>query len=172
MSGEMFGYYEKSNTFELSESEHNHKNKKITFITHFFIDNNPKRTRDIRYCLKKLEKVSALSQIILLNDRIYTNKEIGITSDKIHQVNIGKKLTYKAVFDYIESMKLKGYIIFAKPDIFVDESISILKKTNIHLEKSFVGLLRYDYNTKNRLYKIFGPRFDIKMLGYCIQISM
>lgn len=156
----MFGYYEKSNTFELSESEHHHKNKKITFITHFFIDNNPKRTRDIRYCLKKIEKVSALSQIILLNDRVYTNKEIGITSDKIHQVNIGKKLTYKAVFDYIESLKLKGYIIFAKPDIFVDESISVLKKTNIHLEKSFVGLLRYNYNTKTRLYKIFGPRFD------------
>ena len=160
MPNDIWGYYEKSPELKILDKEVTHKNKKIYYITQFFIHRDPKRAKEIRFCMKKLSKVKALTKIILLNERIYTDKELGVSSDNIEQVDMGERFTFKHVFDYIQSAKLKGYIVFGNSDIFVDETIRVLLKTNLHLEKSFIGLLRYDYNVKNRLYKIFGPRFD------------
>ena len=160
MSKNLWGYYEKSDELVLAENDVKNKKNKIYYITQFFIHSDKKRAGEIKFCMKKLAQVECLEKVILLNERIYTDKELGVSSDKIEQVDLGHRFTFKDIFDYIESSKIKGYIIFGNADIFVDDTIKVLRKTNLHLEKSFVGLLRYDYNVKNRRYKIFGPRFD------------
>jgi NACalpha-BTF3-like transcription factor len=160
MSKELWGYYEKSPELSILDKEVKNKKNKIYYITQFFIHSDKNRAKEIKFCLKKLSQVECLEKVILLNEKIYTNKEMGVTSDKIEQVDLGHRFSFKDVFDYITTAKLKGYIVFGNADIFVDETIKVLRKTNLHLEKSFIGLLRYDYNVKNRRYKIFGPRFD------------
>ena len=80
---------------------------------------------------------------LLLNEKIYTNKEMGVTSDKIEQVDLGHRFSFKDVFDYITTTKLKGYIIFGNADIFVDETIKVLIKTNVSTNNN--TLIKHGY---------------------------
>ena len=68
--------------------------------------------------MKKLAQVECLEKVILLNERIYTDKELGVSSDKIEQVDLGHRFTFKDIFDYIESSKIK-VILYLEMQIFL-----------------------------------------------------
>jgi hypothetical protein len=133
----------------------------IHLFTQFFIHRDSVRFQEIKECLRKNVENPNITSIYLLNERIYTSKELGVDSLKIIQVNIGNRLKYQHVFKYCQDNAIKGYFILANSDIFLDNSISNLLKSDIHLEKKMFALLRYEYNTQNiNKSQLFGPRFD------------
>jgi len=139
--------------------QNTHENEdNVHFITQFFIPNDITRNNEIKFCLKKNVENNKIDKIHLLVEKLYSESELGISSEKINQVFINKRLTYADVFSYAKD--LKGYIIFANADIFFQShSISVVKKSNMSTEKIFCALLRYDY-VNSSSHRIFGPRFD------------
>jgi hypothetical protein len=139
---------------------------KIYLISQFFIHNDSNRQAEITTCLKKCVDNVNIAQIHLLNEKIYTSQELCLNSDqmkKLKQTNIGKRLTYSDVFDYVEKKHIKGYIILSNIDIFFDETLQNLYTSELSLTKSMYCQLRFDYDkTKQKLHysKIFGPRGD------------
>ena len=153
---------------------------KITLITQFYIckDNEERienqedktflitkdmaenRNRELKDCLKKNVDNPLINKIILLNEKIYTHKELGVESKKIKQINLSKRMTYKDVFNHITGDHLKGYIIMCNSDIFFDETLSVIFNSDLKNKKRVLTPLRYEYHSKYKnlkLCKIFGP---------------
>lgn len=127
----------------------------ITLFQQFFIHTNENRQKEIRECLQRNQKNTFISQICLLNERLYSQEELGLPSlDKIKQVKICKRLSYSHVFDAAEEYG-KGWNILANADIFFDDTLSNLLSISKN-EKIIFALLRWEYPSG----KIFGPRAD------------
>ena len=137
-------------------------NDNVHIFNQFFIPSADERYDEIKFCLKQNVENDDIDYIHLLCERIYTDEELGIQSNKIIQTNIGKRLTFQDVFQYIRTNDITGYLILLNSDIFFfSETINNLKRSNFHTHKLFGAILRYDYNSKDvSKSKIFGPRFD------------
>jgi len=134
---------------------------KINIIYQFFIHHNKRRNKELKKVLKFNVENKFINKIYLLNEKIYNKDELGIESDKIEQINIGSRLKFKNVFNYININKIHGYNVIINADIFLDETINNLKYSNIHLQKQMFALLRYEYNQDDiNDSEVFGPRFD------------
>jgi len=135
---------------------------KVHYISQFYIPTHKERAKEILNCLKLVVANETIDEVHLLNECIYTNKELGVTSDKIKQTNIKDRLKYSAIFDYIENKSLEGYIIIANSDIFFDGHLDNIKKSNLHCDKKIYCQLRVEYDGKSSLTdcKLFGPRQD------------
>ena len=131
----------------------------INIFCQYFIHPDKKRHAEIKKCLKYNIKNKYITKVYLLNEKIYNNDELGVSSDKIIQVNIGKRLTFQEVFDYISSNNITGYNVIINSDIFFNETIQNLYKSDIHINKKMFALLRYEYDEMNyEDSNIFGPR--------------
>ena len=117
----------------------------ITLVTQFFVGRTPVRANELRSALKVNVMNPFINKIVLLNERVYSDDELGVKSDKIQQVVVGNRLDYKTAFDNVESLGLKGYIVLSNLDIFFDKSIEKLKQSGIADEKAMFCLLRYEY---------------------------
>lgn len=127
-------------------------NEPIYLITQFFLHKNKKRCEEIKDCLKKNINLGIFTNIILLNERIYTNNEMDLTEtegEKIIQVNIKSRLKYIDIFMNVKKLKLGGYIVFCNSDIFFDDSIKNVSQTSLSFTKSIYCLLRYEYTHVN-----------------------
>ena len=71
----------------------------INICYQFYIDKSAERQKEIVECLARNVSNPLIDKIYLLNEKIYTDEELGIKSDKIIQKNIHKRLTYKDLFD-------------------------------------------------------------------------
>ena len=140
----------------------NPTNDNIYLFTQFFIHRDQKRNIEIQDCLKKNIQNPIITKIFLLNEKIFSPQELGIYHEKIQQENIGKRLTYQDVFQYVRINKLTGYFAIVNSDIFLDNTIDNLRLSTIHEKKQMFALLRYEYNEGLGTQKspIFGPRFD------------
>ena len=135
----------------------------ITLFCQFFIDTKLDRAKELRETLAFNMQNPNIAKIILLNERIYSDEELGCSStEKLVQVNLGKRLQFSDVFKYIAANELKGFHIIANSDIFFDESILNLRKTDIHLHKKMYALLRTEYNPLKPITQsvLYGPRID------------
>ena len=133
----------------------------INIFCQFFIHSNKERQNEILKCLKLNVKNKYITKIYLLNESIYTDEELDISSNKIVQVDIKNRLKFKDVFDYINDQNIQGYNVIINSDIFFDKTIKRLFKSDIHLNKKSYALLRYEYDEidiKNS--KLFGQRGD------------
>ena len=151
----------------------------IHLFSQFFIHSNNIRNTEIIHCLQTNLNNPLITKIHLLNEELFSQKEMGITEnfDKIIQISIGKRLQYKDVFEYIRCDHIQGYLLLSNIDIFFDESLDQLQYSTLHEKekKQMIALLRYEYNgfsTKNS--SLFGPRFDsqdtwIFHSNHCIQ---
>lgn len=152
-----------SKALEIAETP-NTENTQIHVFTQFFIHKNATRNEEIRYCLKQNHDNPWVAQIHLLNERIYTDEEMGLASShKVHQEVIGKRLSFQSVFQYIREQKLTGYFVLLNADIFLDASIQLVLASTMHQKKQVLALLRYEFNpTTAPVDKapLFGPRFD------------
>ena len=132
----------------------------IHLFAQFYIDSNPKRQKEIVTCLHKNIQNPHISKIHLLNERIYKNKEIGCTSPKLIQTNIGKRLMYSDIFRYINENNIQGYIVIANSDILFDNTLENVRYSDIHVSKKMYAQLRFEYNPLDiNLSSIFGPHF-------------
>jgi hypothetical protein len=150
-------YISPKTTLSLPE---NTSNDPIIIITQFYITKNNNRTNEIRKCLALNAHNNQVSKIYLLNEKIYSYKELGTESDKIKQVNIGGRLKYNDVFNFVEKEKLSGFICILNSDIFFDKSAENIKRSGLENEKKVFCQLRYEYKDKTKLAdsKLFGPR--------------
>jgi hypothetical protein len=141
-------------------------NEPIYLFQQFFIHKSNERYNEIKQSLRRNVQLGLFKKIYLLNERIYTNAELGLTDKEINQIkqiNIGTRMTYSDVFKQFRGLGLSGYIVIANSDIFFDKTIENLNKSCLSKTKSFMAQLRYEYDTTEKLLmkqKIFGPRPD------------
>ena len=111
----------------------------------FYVDKDKIHRDEIKFALKKNVKNPYIDSIILLNERIYTDKELGVQSPKIKQIVIGDRISYYDFLNY----KIDGYKVLVNADIFLDRSIQDIRRSDIHISKKMYALLRYEYNNGN-----------------------
>ena len=129
----------------------------IILIQQYFIHDNKKRHNENLKCLNENINNQYISKIYLLNEKIYNDDEMdNIVSDKIEQVNINKRLTYKDFFDFCKNKALEGYIILSNSDIYFNSTLKNIYTTPLSKNKSCYIQLRLDFPKLN----IFGPRKD------------
>ena len=133
-------------------------------IQQFYIDEDPIRHKELQQTLRFNCINNSIDKIILLNEKIYTESELGTKNDKIQQVNIEKRLTYADVFKYASINHKNSYIILSNSDIFYDKSVEKIKKLQLYENLFILTLLRYEFlkNTKLSNCKIEYPRPDIQ----------
>ena len=134
----------------------------IYIVCQFYIDKIEGRHRENVFCLQKNVENRHISRIILLNERIYSAAELGVSDpgEKIHQIDLGKRILYSDIFAYTRESNLRGYVVFANSDIFLDDSIQHVRSTDIHLNRRMYALLRYEYIADDIEPRLFGPRYD------------
>ncbi len=136
-------------------------NDQIHIFTQFFTSPNLIRNREIKYCLRKNVENPAIHQIHLLNERLYSNNELGIKSDKIVQHIINKRLKFSDIFSSPKKIGIEGYIVAINADIFFDGSIENLRRSNFSTGKNMACLIRYEYDGKSTATSpIYGLRGD------------
>jgi hypothetical protein len=138
-----------SNKLTLNKNVNSTDNK-INVFCQFFIPPNKDRYNEILETLKFNVNNKYIDKIYLLNEKIYSYNELGITSNKIIQVNIGKRLKFKYFFEFINKNNIKGYNILINSDIFFDHTIEKLKYSDLDKKKQICALLRYDYNPNDK----------------------
>lgn len=141
----------------------NNLGDKIHLIAQFFVhQTSNERNKEIVSCLRKNIENSSIDRIHLLNERIYRNDELSVPeNEKVTQTKIGKRMSYKDVFQYVRENNIQGYIIIANIDIFFDKSINNIHFSHIDTKKEMFALLRYEYDEISTYSSpIFGPRSD------------
>jgi hypothetical protein len=128
----------------------------INLFSQFFISDNPHRYNEIKYSLMRNVANPDIDKIYLLNERIYTEQELGIKSDKIILININHRLKFSDFFTY--SNKTFGYNILINIDIFLDNTVQHLRLSDIHIHKKIYSQLRYEYYGNHS--KIYGSEKD------------
>ena len=150
-------YIQKSDSLIIGEKK---KEDKINLFGQFFIHPNQERNEEIKFCLKANVMNPFITTIFLLNERKYTDEELGISNYKIVQIVIGHRLKYSDVFDMSKQLLCTGYNIIANADIFFDDSIENVLKSDMCDKPIVACQLRYEFDGTPRGIKIFGPRAD------------
>ena len=134
----------------------------IVLIQQYYIDGNAKRHAENKKCLFYNSHNNAITKIILMNERMYSEEELGVKSSKIVQIVTGKRLSYKDAFDYVATNNIEGYLVLANTDIFFDGSIANVMRSGLSTTRKMFCQLRFEYdgNTDLRNCRIFGPRPD------------
>jgi len=129
----------------------------IHLLTQFFIPTTKSRLLELQEALKRNVENPHIDTITLLNERVYTADELGSDSLKIKQVVIERRVRFGELF----APRNFGYVVVANADIFLDETISRVRNTNLHCSKQVLALLRYEFtSTELQTCKLFGPRAD------------
>lgn len=156
-------YIEKSGSLLISEQTET----QINLFLQFFIHPNPERYNEIKSCLQYNVENPFINYIYLLNEyqpdgsyRPFTEKELGVSSEKIIQIPLGNRLKYNDVFRLAKDMNCGGYNIIANADIFFDESLKNILKSDMNEKPIMMCQLRWDYDGTPMGIKIFGPRAD------------
>ena len=126
----------------------------IYLFQQFYIPNNNLRYYENKYCLNKNLLNDKIKKIYLLNEKIYTNSEMGlpVTNNKIEQINLGKRLMFSDVFKFVIDNNINGYIILSNSDIYYDNTLNNIYK--IQLKKHRIALCQSRTELKTNLYKI------------------
>jgi len=117
-------------------------NENINLVMQYFIPNDRIRINEIKETLVYNLKNPYINTVYLLNERYYTNLELGINKlekkyvSKLKQVNIEKRITFKKMFDWTKENKITGYIIFCNTDIFFDSVQKILNDDKLSKDMS------------------------------------
>lgn len=149
--------YTLESAIPILKNEYGNKKDKINIFCQFFIHPNKERYNEILFCLHKNVQNPHIDKIYLLNERIYTSEELGvIVSNKIIQVDINKRLSYKDVFNYVDNNNVNGFFCIINSDIFFDETLQQLHLTNLAEEKYMFAQLRFEYDNIRKQSVIFG----------------
>lgn len=118
----------------------------IALIQQFYIPTDALRLAEVRQTLALNAANTIIDKIILLNERIYTPDELGVNYDKIIQVVISHRLTFKDAFDYAYN-HLAGHVVaLSNADIFLDASIGGFASKAAEDIPIVLTQLRYEFN--------------------------
>jgi len=131
-----------------------HSSDPIHVITQFYDAANPARQKELQFALSKNVHNPFVDSVILMNERVFSDHELGVSSPKIIQMVVGRKLRFSDALEY--KTTLDGFIVILNADIYLDESIEKIRHANINIHKVIFALLRYEHETQ----ELFGPRPD------------
>ena len=120
----------------------------INLFQQFYINNIDERQNEIRKTLLYNCNNKFIDNIYLLNERIYTDEELGVKSDKIKQIVINKRMRYSDIITFVNDNIIDGYIVIANSDIFFDKSINNIQKCQIIKDKKVYCLNRFNFNSQ------------------------
>jgi hypothetical protein len=129
---------------KLERSEDN-----IYLFQQFYIPEDEERYQETKECLRRNVELGLFKQIYLMNERMYSNQELGIKSNLIIQIIIGKRLTYKLFLEY--TSRVYGFVVLSNSDIFFDKSIDNVRNSIIREIKGVQCLRRYEYRGEKNL---------------------
>jgi hypothetical protein len=127
-------------------------NDPIHVVTQFYLPDNAARLSEIRFALQSNVSNPEVADVTLYNERLYTDDELGVQSSKIKQNVIGRRIRFIDAF----ATRQEGYTVLLNADIFVDETIALVRRSDIHKRRAMYALLRYEYPSG----ALFGPRGD------------
>jgi len=130
-----------------------HRTDPVHVITQFY-DAISTRQKELQYALSKNVENPFIDSIVLINERIFSDQELGVSSPKIIQTVLGRRLRYSDALDYKNT--LNGFIAILNADIYLDDSIENIRNANINIHRTVYALLRYEHATQ----QLFGPRPD------------
>jgi hypothetical protein len=158
-------YFAPSESLQLGEKTE----APIHLFLQFFIHKNKERYEEIKTCLKFNLANPWIEKIYLLNEnqpdgsyKPFTAKELGTVGlpDKIIQLPIGHRMEYADAFEAAKKIQSGGYNIVANADIFFDDSLPNILKTNMHAKPLMMCQLRWEYDGTPHGIKLFGPSAD------------
>ena len=125
---------------------------KIVIITQYYRVKNEdpfycqERQKEIDFCLIKNCENPFIDRIhLLLEEEVDLPFLPEKSSKKIIKINIGKRLTYDYAFEYYNKKLSNTICILQNSDIYLDQSIEIVKHINFDL-KVVLALNRYETN--------------------------
>lgn len=134
------------------ETKLNYENKNI-FISQYYKINSPdknyniQRQKEIDFCLQKNVENKYIDEIHLILENDYDLNFINnINNITIRKIITGKRINFKDVFTYSNDCLNGAKCILANSDIYIDDSIEILKNINFDCDKLFISLNRYEKN--------------------------
>ena len=132
----------------------------ICLITQYFVHKVTKRAREFRQCLKNNLVCDHIDKVVLLNETDLTYEWSGMKGqEKVEQVIIGTRLTYKDLLKYTyDHVPSNTIVIYANADIYCNATLEELYSVNMR-DKMF-ALLRWDEGSGPTDLKLFGPRVD------------
>ena len=128
----------------------------ITLMTQFHVPKDAIRSEEVKEALKRNVANQYIDKIILLNERTYTPTELGVDDPKIEQRAIGHHLEF---CDVLRNRPF-GFLVFANNDIFLDETIDNVRRTDLAYSRKMYALLRYEFSGSTDHSLLFGPRAD------------
>lgn len=125
-------------------------NDKIYLFQQFYIPSSEQRYLEIKDTLSRNVKLKCFEKIYLLNERIYTQDELGVDDNNvICQIVIGKRLSFQDFFNNVGD--LSGFVVLSNSDIFFDKTINNIRRSIIREIKSVQCLRRYEFDEKEKL---------------------
>ena len=151
-------HYQASRTSPTSSEEKG----PIILLQQYYIPSDAQRREEIRRCLAYNVSNKAFDRVILLNERLYTEEELGISPDRVEQVVIGKRLTYADAAKYSNDLDEHSFVVLSNADTFFDSSIRRIRTMGMVSERKVLAQLRHEYDGISSLKKCkpFGPRPD------------
>lgn len=129
-------------------------NTRINVITQFYVPKNIERQKEIKECLERNINNKYINKIYLFGEKNYNFKEILKKNydkflEKVVYKNIEKKLSYKYVFKFCNSLKKYNSIfVLTNSDIYFDETLKNL--LNYNFNKKFLALSRINIKPNNK----------------------
>ena len=152
-------------------------NQQIVLITQFYLAPTVDKNNLLKKALKNNYENKYIDNIILLNEKIYSNKELGFENekiDKIKQININSRLQYADVFKYIQSYNVNNKIIvICNLDIYFDNSVNKLKQAKLHEFKMCYCLTRWETYKDNKLVEpfVYENFYDSSCDSWCLHTN-
>ena len=149
----------------------------IYLFQQFYISNNKLRYNETKYCLMKNYNNKYISKIYLLNEKIYTNKELGISdntnvlninnlhnntknTDLSNNLNITKNLENNKIIQVNINKRLmfKDVIDYVKNNNI--EGYIIISNSDIYYNETLLNI--YRFNLKNKRAALCQLRIELK----------
>jgi len=136
------------------------KPSQLWFITQFYNAHVLKRIKEISKCMRENLASPVIDKIVYLVERDESDEYPEDPMNKIQQVLVGRRLTYKMVIQWIkENVPDDVICVFANADIYLDAA-SWRDIWTTDLNDKFIALLRYEYVDPPKEPTLFGPRND------------
>lgn len=114
------------------------------YITQIYFTENDDRNDELKRVIE-FHKNSEFDRVYYLNEEIY-----GYDCDKIKEINIGKRLSFNDVFDFVKSEGLEGAIFFGNSDIYFNNTIHRVPD-NISQSPIMYCQLRAEHNKQGEI---------------------
>ena len=138
---------------------------RVHLICQFFLASGAARREEICECLRRNAANSRITEVHLLNERLYSAAEMGFAANdvpaKVRQSPVAGRMTFRDAARYARERGLRGYIVIANADIFFDASLDNLRRCDIHLRRAAFAQLRFEgSDAAGGGGRLFGPRAD------------